>query len=349
MFEDEVQIVEPEISESTVSTKKSDGTKQKSGLEQQKLTSMAAKLKKSGQDMTLPKLGRDLTAAEQRKLDSATVQPKFSRTTVAPPVPSSSKLQLSNQHNIQPTSISSDSSDSSSSEDEGAKVLVELAKKHAAPKKPEERRQVKMLDAPMTGKYQRVLQRNSGMDESRRTALRLKPDISSLHRRILSWNYDHDGPQPPGEPLKLFRVPDEFTHARHYRDVFDPLLLLECWAQIQQSKEADEAKFEVRIVGRQYADCWVDLDIVLNEGVTKDWNLSETDIVLLRHPTSKNCRLLKVQQFKQIPTGLSATLRMLSNAGDAGPQVDSLWMLNKVFRYAHIVLLYYTVLTIIPV
>ncbi len=332
--DDEVQIIEQVIQEKDAPAKGFKPEKQKSRQKQQTLTSMVPKTKEA--DRKRPqKLGIELTAAEQRKLASATVQPKFSRTTGAPPpLASTSRPKPVIPAKPQPPPPSSDASESSSSEDDGgAAALVALAKKHAAPRKPEERRQIKMLDAPMTGKYQRILQqRNNGIDEARRATLRLKPDVSSLHRRILSWNYDHDGPHPPEESLKLFRVPDRFDHSCHFRETFEPLLLLECWAQIQQSKEADEGKFECRIVGRQYSDQWIDMDVAFTESVTNDWYLAETDIVLLRHAPTKHCRLLKVQQFKPTPTGLSATLRMIAAVGDPGPQVDSLWQLSKVFR-----------------
>ena len=74
------------------------------------------------------------------------------------------------------------------------------------------------------------------------------------------------------------------------------------------------------------------MDIAFTESFTKDWGLIETDIDLLRHSSTKHCRLLKVQQFKQSQTGLLATLRMIATPGDPGPQVDSLWLLSKVFR-----------------
>ena len=128
------------------------------------------------------------------------------------------------------------------------------------------------------------------------------------------------------------RVPDRFENIRHYRDVFEPLLLMECWAQLQQSKEESEAKYVCSIVGRQYTVTWVDLDISIIEGVQKDWSLSDADIVLLKHQTTNKTHLLKCQAFKQTPTGLQATLRMIQQMQDPGPQAGTTWRLRKVFR-----------------
>ena len=190
-----------------------------------------------------------------------------------------------------------------------------------------------MLDIPTTAKNP-VLERlkRGGMDESKRTALRLKPDVSKLHRTILSWSYDFSGPQPPGQPLRLQRVPERFEQMRHFIDVFEPLLLMECWAQLQQSKEENADAYGCNIVGRQYTDDWVDVEVSMADGVDKDWYLLETDIVLLRHPTNGSCNLMKVQHFQRSGLGLQATLRMVANPSDPGPQGGTVWRLSKVFR-----------------
>lgn len=349
--EDDVQIVEryikakPETAKKLKPSTKSERLKEKSQPVQQKLTSGMSKLKVQDRKPVPPKLGRDFTRDEQRKLNLASTLPKFSRTAVGS-TSISRPSDRTKPAGVVFTAASKSkepvaSSDASGgSDDEPDATLEDLAKvqKSAAVKKHTERRQVKMLDMPMNGRsaaydrFQRRNIQNAQAEEDRRLRLRMKPDVSSLHRRILSWNYDHDGPHPPGENFKLHRVPDRFDSARQYGEVFEPLLLMECWAQIQQSKEADEQRYECRIVGRQYENEWPILDVMITEGVQKDFSLSETDIVLLRHPTTKSCRLLKVRHFKSSFQGLLANLWMMPIPGDAGPQVNSLWQLSKVFR-----------------
>ena len=191
-----------------------------------------------------------------------------------------------------------------------------------------------MLDLPGNAKNP-VLERlnnRSARDEARRTGLRLKPDITPLHRAILSWDYDADGAQPPGLNVRLSSVPDRFDNEQHYRRIFEPLLLMECWAQMQQSKEVAGEKFSCQISTRQYSgDDWIDLDITFTDSVTKDWSLSDTEIVLLRNPDGKKGFICKVQNYRTTMASINATLRMVTSA-ESAPHVNSSWMLQKVIR-----------------
>lgn len=232
----------------------------------------------------------------------------------------------------------SSSSEEESEEDEESQIgLAALGKFQRSPKvkRPAERRQVKLLDVPTKSRNpvnDRLTQRN----DARRIALRLKPDISGLHRAILSWNYDHVGPGPPtsaGSP-KLVRVPDSFSDHQLYRSIFEPLLLLECWSQIVQSKDEKQEFCDCKISSRQFVDNWVDLDISISELASRDWYLADTDIVLLRHLDGKRSVLAKVLHYRAMPYGIQATLRSLVNrsTGDPGLHINSSWRLGKVFR-----------------
>ena len=233
-------------------------------------------------------------------------------------------------------SVAASSSESSSDEDEESGGLASLIKLQRTPviKKAPERRQVKMLDLPGNVKnpaLERVANR-SARDEARRTAMRLKPDISYLHRSLLSWDYDSDSTVPPGAQFQLMHVPDRFENEQHYRRVFEPLLFMECWAAIQASKENNEEKYECQILTRQYSDDWIDLDIAITDSLAKDWMLTDTEIVLLRQPDGKKNYLCKVQNYKTSFRGVNATLRMMAPKDGGGPQINTTWVLSKVYR-----------------
>ncbi|KAI5986161.1 SEN1 N terminal-domain-containing protein [Pisolithus albus] len=155
-----------------------------------------------------------------------------------------------------------------------------------------------------------------------------------LHRALLSWDYDHTGSEPPnrGEEPRLLHVPDKFVDHRHYLNVFEPLLLLECWSQIVQSKEEATPIIACKIVSKQFTDDFVDLEASISEAVQKDWRLSEADVVLLRQPDGKKSYLSKTQSYRQTVAGIQVTLRcfVLVNAGDQGPQINTTWNLKKV-------------------
>ena len=238
-----------------------------------------------------------------------------------------------------PQTVDSSSSDSESDADAGRpKGLAALAKLQKSPKvhKPAERRQVRVLDVTNHAKNA-TMERLHRRDDARRRAMRLKPDISGLHRALLSWDYDHQGPDPPAQGIKpkLLHVPDKFSDHRQYLSVFEPLLLLECWAQIVQSKEETQPSYDCKICSKQFTDDFIDLEATISEALQKDWRLSETDVILLKHPSGKKSVLAKTISYRTTQAGSQMTLRcFIPNGADLGLQINSVWSLKKVFRYA---------------
>ncbi|EPQ54489.1 hypothetical protein GLOTRDRAFT_42828 [Gloeophyllum trabeum ATCC 11539] len=266
--------------------------------------------------------------------DHRPVQPRtISQSTATAKAPkfegSSGKSNMSDS-----TSSEDDSEDDEEEAKEGG--LVALGKLQRTPKikRTVERRQVKMLDTTtnIKGSTNRLF---DARREAQRTALRMKPDISSLHKALLSWNYEHDGPEPPmpNRGLALTRVPDRFTDYGQYRAIFEPLLLYECWAQLLQSKQESQEVFTCTVVSRGFIDDWLDLDISIADDVKKDWALTETDVVLLKQPEGKKCILGKTQSYKAQRYGIQATIRcyLPHAAMDPGLQINTSWCLSKVF------------------
>jgi senataxin len=247
-----------------------------------------------------------------------------------------------------PLPSSDDSSDEESDRERG---LAALGKFQRTPqlKKPAERRQTKMLELP-TVENNSAMRRLRERDDARRRASRMKPDISGLHRTILSWGYDHTGPDPPSSDQRkpLANVSDCFSNYDHYRNVFEPLLLLECWAQILQSKEEPTEMFKSKIVSRQFVDDFVDFDLAIIDPLTKGWFLSDTDIILLRQPEGKHPVMGKVLNFKvnrfgqqhvnhTAATGLQHAVQVsvrchFGKRGDPGLQIGTTWQIRKVLR-----------------
>ncbi|PCH40128.1 helicase sen1 [Wolfiporia cocos MD-104 SS10] len=270
------------------------------------------------------------SADDKKKLEVNSSVPQFTRKPQAVTAGSVNAYEGGSSNRGTSPTLGSSSEGDNSEADESA-TLASLSKLQRSPKskRPTERRQVMMLDAPLKG-WNPAAHRRNKREDARRTQMRLKPDISGLHRTLLSWNYDHSGPHPPGDPLRLMPVPDKFTDANHFCRVFEPLLLLECWTQLIESKEDTPQSYDCRVASRQFVDDWVDLDIAINEGVPKDWTLSDADVVLLRHPTNKKSVLGKAQSCKWTHFGLQATIRCLARGSDPGLQVNSTWFLSKV-------------------
>ncbi len=149
----------------------------------------------------------------------------------------------------------------------------------------------------------------------------------------------HTGPHPPGPELRFTRVPDRFKDYNHYFEVLQPLLLVECWAQILAAKEEPRDSYQCKIESRQYVDNWIDLDLTISEPVKSGWYLAETDIILLKHASHDKCIMAKVKSYRALMSGIQLTVRCFiskNETNDPGLTIQSLWQISKVFRYAPI-------------
>lgn len=294
-----------------------------------------------------PSISSYFSAEDRKKLNAApTAVPQLSRRTSAQIIPSvKTGLPLRTpvitksavpQASSEPTT----EADSEESDEEGEEGLASLSKLQRTPviKKPAERRQVMMMDLP-TKVRNPALERMAKREDARRTQLRLKPDMSGLHRTLLSWDYDFNGPSPPGQSLKLERVPPTFSDPEHFRRIFEPMFLLECWTQLSESKEGSLETYDVRLANRQFVDDWLDIDVSFVGSVNKDWSLGDTDVVLLRQPQGKKGVLAKVQNYKGSSFGIQATVRCCARGSDPGLQPGSVWSLGKVLRSVPVILI----------
>ncbi|KAI9443210.1 SEN1 N terminal-domain-containing protein [Lactarius indigo] len=339
---DDIEFVSHKVVAKTVRPKPSTD-KKTSAVPSGRTTAPDTKSKLSSLPSKVPREHGSSTTKDQEKLSKESFVPRVQT--------ASSKYTQSKDPKLHPhagkrLSSDEDSSDGGSDRESGLAALGKFQR--AMQKKPTERRQMKMLELP-SQMNQSALQRMRERDDARRRALRMKPDISRLHRTILSWNYEHSDPDPPSDDFKtpLIRVPDRFSDYNHYQRVFEPLLLQECWAQILQSKEEAKEMFESKIISRQFVDDFMTIDLAIIEPLKKGWFLSETDVILLRHPGGENSVMGKVSNFKsnvftQQPGNQRAAMGLqhavqvsircyLGKRRDPGLQIGSTWRIGKVF------------------
>ncbi|KAK0487479.1 SEN1 N terminal-domain-containing protein [Armillaria novae-zelandiae] len=290
---------------------------------------------------------------DQKLLDQTIAIPKFRRSSTStagssrshPTRPSDGSRNGGSSRASTVSRNNSESGESESDEEESqAAILRSMAdKKKALNKLPRirkvvpERRQIKTIDVT-TGKNameERIKQQREA-DAQRRLSARMNPDVSGLHRALLSWDYSHQGPVPPGEDLRPMRVPDNFTDPTHYGRVFGPLLLHELWAQIEDTKQNPLEFYSCTISARSHSDTWVDIEAAIQEGVRKDWYLMENEVVLLQSREGNKSVMAKASGSKQSNSGLACRLRVVADGNDHGLQINTVWKLAKLFSLSTI-------------
>ena len=112
---------------------------------------------------------------------------------------------------------------------------------------------------------------------------RLAPDLTSLHRTLLGWDFFHNGDFPPGSDRNDYSlVSNAFRTPLDYQQTFEPLLVLEAWQGFLKSKEEGNFKsFEVKIANRMNVDAFLEVSTSISIAEGKELGISETDIVLI--------------------------------------------------------------------
>lgn len=298
---------------------------------------------------TAKSISKYFTEKDKGLLDVEVVIPSFRKSTKTPIAPTPAvqagpyKILPKDAHSDKSVVSVSDSSSESDDDEENEEGkapggLASLNKLQRSPKisKAPERRQTKLLEIPNQASRADIerLDRMKRRDEARIAAARLKPDISGLHKILLSWDYNHTGSTPPGEKLKLSQIPARFNNFTDYENIVKPLLLLECWAQIVSAKEQTPDIVDCRVTSRQFTDSWLDIDISVEGNIRKDWYLGETDLVLLSNSVNDKRIMAKTQSYRNSPhQGTQATLRCVVKDGDPGLQINTKWQLNKLVKY----------------
>ena len=112
---------------------------------------------------------------------------------------------------------------------------------------------------------------------------RLAPDLTTLHKTILGWDFFHDGDFPPGSRRNDYSlVSSTFRTPTDYQNVFEPLLVLEAWQGFLKSKEEGNFKtFKVNVANRMTVDAFLEVSTTIPMVEGKQLGISEADIVLM--------------------------------------------------------------------
>ena len=112
---------------------------------------------------------------------------------------------------------------------------------------------------------------------------RLAPDLTALHKTILSWDFFHNGDFPPGSERQDYSlVSDSFRTTTDYQSTFEPLLVLEAWQGFLKSKEEGNFKpFEIKVANRMTVDAFLEVSTTISIAEGKELGISEADVILM--------------------------------------------------------------------
>ena len=130
-----------------------------------------------------------------------------------------------------------------------------------------------------TGPIKKIKQLRSAKD----MRARLAPDLSSLHRTILGWDFFAEGDLPPNASKDGYTlVSNAFRSALEYQRTFEPLLILESWQSFRSAREEGAFKpFEIKVANRISVDNFVEISTSMSLQESRDLQLRESDVVLL--------------------------------------------------------------------
>lgn len=181
--------------------------------------------------------------------------------------------------------VSSDESEDDESEDEldrelfgGKKVHKNMDEVRRANEERARKREQMRPKGPV--KKQRLVRSAKDM------RARIAPDLAPLHKTLLGWDFNHDGPFPPKANRQDYAaVLSTFRDPLDYQNTFQPLLTLEAWNGFLKAKEESTARpFEIKVVNRSSVDAFNEISASIEHKDAKE--IGEGDIVLLsKSPT----------------------------------------------------------------
>lgn len=112
---------------------------------------------------------------------------------------------------------------------------------------------------------------------------RLAPDLSSLHKTILSWDFFYEGDFPPSSERDDYSlVSSTFDNPVEYQSTFEPLLILEAWQGFMKAKEEGNFRtFEIKVSNRLTVDSFIEVSTTMSTVDGRELGIGEADIILI--------------------------------------------------------------------
>lgn len=177
-----------------------------------------------------------------------------------------------------------------------------------------------------TGPVRKVKQVRSQRD----IRARLAPDLTELHRTILSWDFFADTDLPPSSQQNDYTlVTGTFRNPQDYQSTFEPLLILEGWQSFRAAREDGTFKpFEVKIANSLIVDQFIEINSQVSMAEGKDLGISTSDVVLLsrskqpdRDPSEPHC-LARVKEITRKKGEVQIVYRVSASGNPLRPYLN---------------------------
>ncbi|CAG8432785.1 518_t:CDS:2 [Diversispora eburnea] len=175
-------------------------------------------------------------------------------------------------------------------------------------------RKAKLLDiSEVVTKDIEQFRKQKHRQEKENIKRRLKPNMKSLHKKVLSWNIDATGNVPPNVSQDVYKqIPDTFKSVTEYQQTFEPLLILELWQSfIQNKEEIDENNiYEIFIESSSSVDDFVEISAYSDSPLMY---LNENDLMVLREPNENHSRKISESSKNSINSSTKKCLSLINH------------------------------------
>lgn len=159
---------------------------------------------------------------------------------------------------------------------------------------------------------------------------RLAPDLSSLHKTILGWDFFAETDLPPNlEKDDYTLVTNTFKTPEEYQGTFEPLLILESWQSFRTAREDGSFKpFGLKVSNQMLVDSFVELNTTMAIADGRALGIGPSDVILLSKaerpassPDQPHC-LARVKQISYKKGDMEIVYRVNSTANTLRPHLN---------------------------
>lgn len=152
--------------------------------------------------------------------------------------------------------------------------------------------------------------------------LRLNIDTNLLYKIILLWDFNRKDDYPDDTHKGSYHpVKDKFRSVLEYQQIVRPLLLLECWQGLCNTRDKEDyIPFSIVVGNRTAVSDFYEVYASVSKQMLQTSTVAESDLIVLGHFPNVNSRRLSSDDFKNVEHTCLAKVRSMKNA--KGDKID---------------------------